>query len=439
MTGRPRKSPSAIVSPAGDVPDSAGAGSRAETEAGGSVLVVDGCVGVVCSSELPQPAAITTTSSARAVDRIGSTVALAEEALVRISPTQKLWRGRAGADRCVVHRLVASALATLALVGASAASARTAAPPFAAAEIAKVVDAGLMAPSVESFRPQDPLTASELAIVIASLGGAISIDDPDALVTVRELDARLVSLAGLRPAAQSVRLAAVDSGLDPRPWLGTETVARMLGLRINHPRTQDRLELQVSQPVTRAEAAYSFAVYLELEPAAVDAVRVEAERLAFPALTAWQRIVVTRALRFVGSPYVWAGTSERPQALFGTTLPGGFDCSGFVWRVYKLQAFTAAPELSRVLKGRTSYAMSGEVPRSARIPLEELQPADVVFFGERGPRSAPNEVGHMGIYVGNGWFVHSSRFGTTLTSLTGWYEKTFAWGRSPLLEAGLEY
>ena len=87
MTGRPRKSPSAIVSPAGDVPDSAGAGSRAETEAGGSLLVVGGCVGVVCSSELPQPAAITTTSSARAVDRIGSTVALAEEALVRISPT----------------------------------------------------------------------------------------------------------------------------------------------------------------------------------------------------------------------------------------------------------------------------------------------------------------------------------------------------------------
>ena len=296
-----------------------------------------------------------------------------------------------------------------------------------------------MAPSVESFRPQDPLTASELATVIASFGGAISIDDPNALVTVRELDARLVSLVGLRPAAQSLRLAAVDSGLAPRPWLGTETVARMLGFRINHPREQDRLELQVSQPVTREEAAYSFAVYLDLEPAAVDAVRVDAGRFALPALTAWQRIVVTRALRFVGSPYVWAGTSERPQALFGTTLPGGFDCSGFVWRVYKLQAFTAAPQLSRVLRGRTSYAMSGEVPRSARIPLEELQPADVVFFGERGPRSAPNEVGHMGIYVGNGWFVHSSRFGTTLTSLTGWYEKTFAWGRSPLREAGLEY
>jgi cell wall-associated NlpC family hydrolase len=45
----------------------------------------------------------------------------------------------------------------------------------------------------------------------------------------------------------------------------------------------------------------------------------------------------------------------------------------------------------------------------------------------------------MGIYVGNGWFVHSSRFGTTLAPMTGWYETTFAWGRSPLVEAGLEY
>lgn len=340
-----------------------------------------------------------------------------------------------------MHRVLAAALAAIALVGASAASARpaTASPSFATAEIAKVVDAGLMAPSVETFRPQDPLTASELATVIASLGGSISIADPDALVAVRELDARLVSLTGLRPAAQSIRIAAVEAGLSPRPWLGTETVARMLGFRINHPRGEDELELQVSQPVTRAEAAYSIAMYLELDPVKLDAVRVDAEEFVFPALTEWQRLVVARSLRFVGSPYVWAGTSERPQQLFGRVLPGGFDCSGFVWRVYKLQVFTAAPDLSRVLVGRTSYAMSGEVDGSRRLARGSLQPGDVVFFGSRGARSKPSEVGHMGIYVGNDWFVHSSRFGTTLTPMTGWYETTFAWGRSPLVEAGLEY
>ena len=250
-----------------------------------------------------------------------------------------------------------------------------------------------MAPSVESFRPQDPLTASELATVIASLGGAISIGDPSASVTVRELDARLVSLTGLRPAAQAIRLAAVDAGLSPRPWLGTETVARMLGLRINHPRAQDALELQISQPVTRAEAAYSIAVYLDLDPLEVETVRADAESFSLPALTEWQRIVVARSLRFVGSPYVWAGTSERPQQLFGKTLPGGFDCSGFVWRVYKLQAFTAAPNLAGMLVGRTTYDMSGEVARSARIARAALRPATWSSSARAGharsrPRSA---------------------------------------------------
>jgi cell wall-associated NlpC family hydrolase len=195
----------------------------------------------------------------------------------------------------------------------------------------------------------------------------------------------------------------------------------------------------VSQPVTRAEAAYSIAVYLKLDSVTADAVRAEAEGFSLPPLTEWQRLVVARSLRFVGSPYVWAGTSELPQQLFGKTLPGGFDCSGFVWRVYKTKPFAEAPALSRVLIGRTSYAMSGEVDRSRRVARGALQPGDVVFFGSRGPRSRPNEVGHMGIYVGNDWFVHSSRFGTTLTPMTGWYRTTFAWGRSPLVEAGLEY
>ena len=339
-----------------------------------------------------------------------------------------------------MYRVLASVIVALLLVSAGPASARSGAqPPFAAAEIARVVDAGLMAPSVGAFRPDDPLTASELATVIASLGGAISIADPGEPVTVRELDARLVSLTGLRAAAQSIRLAVIEAGIDARPWLGTETVARMLGFRINHPREQDQQELQASQPITRAEAAYSIAVYLGLDPLRVEAVRAEAGAFALPELTEWQRIVLNRSLRLVGSPYVWAGTSEHPQQLFGKTLPGGFDCSGFVWRVYKTQRFTAAPALGQVLVGRTSYDMSGEVPRRARVTRAALLPGDVVFFGARGVRSKPSEVGHMGIYVGNDWFVHSSRFGTTLTPMTGWYQTTFAWGRSPLVEAGLEY
>jgi cell wall-associated NlpC family hydrolase len=90
------------------------------------------------------------------------------------------------------------------------------------------------------------------------------------------------------------------------------------------------------------------------------------------------------------------------------------------------------------LVGRTSYAMSDEVPKSARIPLGALRPADVVFFGARGPKSKPVAVDHMGIYVGNGWLVHSSTRGVSLEPMVGWYESRFAWARRPLAEAGGE-
>ena len=65
-----------------------------------------------------------------------------------------------------------------------------------------------------------------------------------------------------------------------------------------------------------------------------------------------------RALRFVGYPYVWAGTSETTQKLWSATapggwvtVPGGFDCSGFVWRVYKTKPFPGAPDARRHPQG----------------------------------------------------------------------------------------
>jgi len=334
-------------------------------------------------------------------------------------------------------------IALLLLVAFLAATATAGAQPppvrsWAAPQIEVVVGAGLMAASVTDFRPDDPLTSSELAAALSALGAEATVTaDPYRLVTVRELDAQLVSIAGLRPQARALRLAAESAGLMPRAWLGTETVARMLGLRVNHIQSVEELELQVSQPVTRAEAAYSIARLLTIKPWELDSVRLALDTFTFEPLSVWQQNVLRRALRLVGSPYVWAGTSERPQNLFGRTLPGGFDCSGFVWRVYKLEPFAGARALASVFKGRTTYDMSAEVPRAARITRGSLQPGDVVFFGANGPRSKPAEVYHMSIYVGSGWMVHSSDRGTTLTPMSGWWESRFAWGRRPLAEAGL--
>jgi cell wall-associated NlpC family hydrolase len=154
-------------------------------------------------------------------------------------------------------------------------------------------------------------------------------------------------------------------------------------------------------------------------------------------LSPWQTRILKTAVRFIGYPYVWGGTSENEESPFGVQASGGFDCSGFVWRVYKLQAYPGAGALADTLKGRTTFAMSGEVPAAQRIPFAGLKPGDVLFWGAGGPRSKPAQVDHTGIYLGSGWFIHSSGYGVAVAQLSGWYKQRFAWGRRPLAEAGL--
>jgi len=349
--------------------------------------------------------------------------------------------------------VLAGSLAALALPAAASASdpapalatPAAQAPSWAAPQIASVVLAGVMGPSVAAFRPDDPLTREELHEAIVALGKPHQTpSDPTRIVTMRELDAQLVAAAGLLPVARTIRLAARDAGLDPTDMLGTETVARLLGLRVNHPQGSEELERSPKQPASRAEAAYSLAKLRLLDPGRIAAIQQLAAGFAFPALTELQRDVLSRALRLVGYPYVFAGMSENTQKLWSSTapgntitVPGGFDCSGFVWRVYKLEPYPDAPALAAVLRGRTTYAMSGEVPKAERIGADAIEPADVLFFGSRGPASKPSEIGHMGISVGNGWFVHSSSGGVTLQPLQGWYATTLAWARRPLAESGL--
>ena len=277
-----------------------------------------------------------------------------------------------------------------------------------------------------SFRPDDTVTRGELAELLLAAGlTPAPVAKPDVSVTMQDLDARLVAGLALQPTARAFADGAKAAGLAPPSRFGTEVVARLLGLRTNHPAASDALERLPTQPAPRAEAAYSAAQILRFRGRELPRLQESAATFVVPELTDWQRRILTTAFKLVGYPYVWAGTAN------------GFDCSGFVWRVYKLQPYADSGDLAAALRGRTTYAMSGEVPKTQRIPFEELQPADVIFFGSRGFRSKPAEVGHMGIYVGNGWFVHSSRYGVALETLSGWYRDKFAWARRPLVEAGL--
>ena len=109
--------------------------------------------------------------------------------------------------------------------------------------------------------------------------------------------------------------------------------------------------------------------------------------------------VVGIAMRYLGTPYVWGGAS-----------PSGFDCSGFVMYVFS-QIGVSLPH--------SSYAQYGY---GSPVSLGNLQPGDLVFF---------DGLGHVGIYIGGGSFIHAPHTGDVvkISSISGWYSSTFVGGR----------
>ena len=311
---------------------------------------------------------------------------------------------------------------------------------WAEAQIDLVTSQGLMGGDAATFRPDDPLTQGDLADLLAALSlvpQPASVD-PSAPVTIAQLDARLVKALGLGPSARLFATGARADGLVVPSRFGTEVVARLLGFRTNHPRADDALEPAPTDPATRAEAAYSAAKILGWKGWEAQYAKDLASGFAIPELSDWQWTVLQTALPLIGYPYVFGGTSERPQAPLGQPVPGGFDCSGFVWRVYKLSRFATGTPLADTVQGRTAAEMAGEVPMTERIPFEEIEPADVLFFGPHGPRSQPAEIDHVGIYLGGGWMISASNTGVALAPVaTGGHRQRFAWARRPLAEAHL--
>jgi cell wall-associated NlpC family hydrolase len=337
-----------------------------------------------------------------------------------------------------MRRLAApAAILTLALGLVPFAAGATPARSWAQPQIDTVVAAGVMGADAQSFRPNDALTQADLDGLIGTLTQQpVEAGFTDQPVAMASLDLQLVDALGLGPTAQQFTASARAAGLKVPARFGSEVVARLLGLRVNHPARQDALELLPGDPATRAEAAYSAARILAFTGDETQWAQDAAASFLLPAYTPWQKRILSKAFSFVGFPYVWAGTSEKQQTLFGVTSRGGFDCSGFIWRVYKLQSYPGAPTLGATLKGRTTMQMSGEVPPAERLGFAELEPGDVLFFGANGATSKPAQVDHAGIYVGAGWFVHSSGYGVALAQLDGWYLDKLAWARRPLAEAG---
>jgi cell wall-associated NlpC family hydrolase len=339
-----------------------------------------------------------------------------------------------------MRRLAVTTICGLLALGLPTAVLGQARQSWAQAEITLVTGRGLMGGNAAGFRPDAPLTRGAVDDLVAGLMQAPMAaprQGSTTHVTLTGLDQALVRALELGDDARSFTLGVRASGLTPPGRFGAEVVARLLGLRKNHPVGSDHLELLPGDVATRAEAAYSAAQILRFRGVETRAIEDAASDFVLPLYTRWQRKVLQTAVELIGYPYVWGGASEGLQTLFGVASRGGFDCSGFVWRVFKLERYAGGEALAQTLRGRTAAQMAGEVRRARRISFAKLQPADLMFFGPGGRRARATAIDHAGIYLGNGWMINSSRWGVALARLEGWHAERFAWGRRPLAEAGL--
>jgi len=94
--------------------------------------------------------------------------------------------------------------------------------------------------------------------------------------------------------------------------------------------------------------------------------------------------IVELAQSFLGVPYLWGGMS-----------PKGFDCSGLTRFCYMMNGVSLPRNASQQI-------LLGE-----EAPLDRLKPGDLIFFGKKG-LLGKEKVTHVGMYVGNGRFIHSS-------------------------------
>ena len=91
--------------------------------------------------------------------------------------------------------------------------------------------------------------------------------------------------------------------------------------------------------------------------------------------------IVAAAKQYLGVPYVYGGTS-----------PSGFDCSGFVYYVYRQCGYSIT---------RTATAQNGD---GSYVSRSSLQPGDIIIFYN----SAMSGIGHSGMYIGDNQFIHAS-------------------------------
>ena len=106
--------------------------------------------------------------------------------------------------------------------------------------------------------------------------------------------------------------------------------------------------------------------------------------------------IVATAKQYLGTPYVYGGSSPR-----------GFDCSGFMYYLYRQYGYS----LWRGAGGQWNH-------NGTKVDKSDLQPGDLVFFSD-----SVDPIGHVGMYIGDNQFIHASsgKGCVVITSLSSSY------------------
>jgi NlpC/P60 family len=311
---------------------------------------------------------------------------------------------------------------------------------FGTSHYASRVTASRVLAQLNRLRHGIPVSATPYQQAVAS-GWIDPGKGTDDTITQWEFDRGVVRVMGLREVATMIGQLHTTDGWRPTLPIGfgVEQTVRAIGARVDVPAGSDVWEEWPMQTLRRADLAADAYRLAHLSPwAVVSAQQKAVVGHALPPWTPLKRAVLGFALRYAGSPYVWGGESPSTNSPYGPQAAGGFDCSGFVWWVMKMQTYHVGAlnwSGNAAVQWRTTYDMAAHIPVAKRIPRTALHPGDILFWSSApdGVATAWSTVYHTGIYLGNGWTInsHGSGAGVTLDYMgtgAGWYHDAFAFG-----------
>lgn len=249
---------------------------------------------------------------------------------------------------------------------------------------------------------------------LTTAAGQVSLDQP---VTGFQAQRAFTLALGMDKAVARMSRFRDDAGRTFRlpVGFGVAITAREAGLRRNYPASDDSLERTDQQALRLADLVLMTSRARAIRGSGIPPAVRALESFSIPAIDPAVAPLVQRALTLVGNPYVWGGEWPDPASPLDPQAAGGFDCSGFIWYVWRTGDRQAEASLN-VPDGRTTYTMNVGT-RGTKIPMVQAAAGDLVFFGDQGPKTPDSSASHVGISLGNRWIIHSTggRAGPSIT------------------------